>query len=103
MKNCLKENLFNKTPLIEIEESFLSYPFAVSDLIEELIEGQTKTLLKLGRRLIPSLTPEDILQPNDYPQLENHPDFRYEEGVLSGLKTVQMALTQIHKAPTEAN
>lgn len=64
--------------------------------VEVMVEKQRASLLKLGRRLIPNLTPEDILQPNDYPQLENHPEFRYEEGVLAGLQTVQMALRALH-------
>lgn len=61
-------------------------------LLDELIEGQKKALLTLGRRLVPTLTPEDMLQPNDYPVLECHPEFRYEEGVLAGLQTAQMAI-----------
>lgn len=61
-------------------------------LIEELVAGQEKKLMKMGREIIPTLTSEDILQPNDYPDLENNPLFRYEEGVLEGLKTTQMAL-----------
>lgn len=64
----------------------------VQYLVDSLIEGQKKTLLSVGRRIVPILTPEDILQPNDYPELENHPHFRYEEGVLAGMQTIQMAL-----------
>lgn len=65
---------------------------AIEALVNELIEGQKKTLLTLGRRIVPTLTMEDMLQPNDYPNLEYHPEFRYEEGILAGLQTVQMAL-----------
>lgn len=64
-------------------------------LIKELIEGQESKLMKIGREIIPTLTSEDILQPNDYPELENNPLFRYEEGVLEGLKTTQMALNAL--------
>ncbi len=66
------------------------------DTIEETINQsanqQRNELLKCGRRLIPNLTTEDILQPNDYNQLENNPHFRFEEGVLAGVQTLQMAL-----------
>lgn len=65
---------------------------AEDDLIEELIAGQKKTLLKLGQRLVPLLTEDDLWQPNDFPQLENNPHFRYDEGILSGMLTVQAAL-----------
>lgn len=61
-------------------------------LLDELETGQQKTLLKLGRRLVPLLTEEDLLQPNDYPELEDNPHFRYEEGVLAGIRTALMAI-----------
>jgi hypothetical protein len=32
------------------------------------------------------------MQPFDFPELENHPEFRYEEGVLAGLLTAYAAL-----------
>lgn len=60
--------------------------------VEEIVAMQKKTLLALGRRIIPTLTPEDMLQPNDYPDLDSHPEFRYEEGLLAGVQTVQTAL-----------
>lgn len=65
---------------------------AIERLLEELIEGQKKSLLTLGRRIVPTLTMEDMLQPNDYPELEHHPEFRYEEGILNGLQSASMAL-----------
>lgn len=58
--------------------------------LEELINFQKNKLLKLARRRITYLTPEDIMQPNDYPELEQDPEFRYEEGVLQGLLSAQM-------------
>ena len=60
-------------------------------LFEELILAQKKKLLKYGQRILPQITEDDLLQPNDFPELENHPTFRYEEGVLEGLMTAGMA------------
>lgn len=65
---------------------------SLENLVNELIENQQKILLKCGRRLIPHLTDEDLLQPNDFVELENHPFFRYEEGILAGMQTIQTAL-----------
>ena len=65
-----------------------------SEIIQELIDFQEKKLLETGRRIIPNLTMDDILQPVDFPKLENHPEFRYEEGVLHGYLSLQMALKQ---------
>lgn len=69
----------------------------VLQLLEELINAQKKDLLQCGRELIPTLTFDDVLQPNDYPLLENHPFFRYEEGVLAGMQSVQSALFALFK------
>ncbi|NGX57325.1 MAG: hypothetical protein K940chlam3_00215 [Chlamydiae bacterium] len=62
------------------------------DLCSELLEGQREKLLKLARRIEPHVTHDDLLQPNDFPELENHPEFRYEEGVLHGIQLTIMAL-----------
>lgn len=69
----------------QYEEQLLS-------LIEEVAIGQQERLTHFGRLLIPNLTSDDLLQPSDYPLLENHPHFRYEEGVLEGIYTIRSAL-----------
>lgn len=66
-------------------------------LVEEIVQAQKKKLLQSGRRIVETLTPEDMLQPNDYPELENHPHFRYEEGILAGMQEVQMALRAMQR------
>ena len=63
----------------------------LENLFEELIGQQRKKLLKYGKSITPQVTEDDLLQPNDFPELENHPAFRYEEGVLEGLMTARMA------------
>lgn len=63
----------------------------MQDLFEELIQQQEEKVFKFAQKIIPNITREDILQPNDFPALENHPLFRYEEGVLEGIRTAQMA------------
>lgn len=62
------------------------------EIVREMIAAQQEKLLRYGREIIPTLTTDDLLQPNDYPELENHPLFRHEEGFLSALLAVQMAL-----------
>lgn len=58
----------------------------------QLIENQENKLLTFGKRLVPNLTADDLLQPNDFPILEQHPAFRYEEGVVEGLRSALMVL-----------
>jgi hypothetical protein len=61
-------------------------------LIEEMVQWQRKKLLEEGRKIVPTLTPDDVLQPNDFPELENNPEFRYEEGILAGYQSMQVAV-----------
>lgn len=71
--------------------SALFGPPSIDSLFDELAEYQRKKLLKFAQRIIPDATADDVLQPNDFPELEQHPLFRYEEGVLEGLLTARMA------------
>ncbi len=69
----------------------------IKNLLNVIIEGQQKKIYQLARQVKPNITLDDLLQPNDYPELENNPLFRYEEGVIEGVKTVQMALLALFK------
>ncbi|NNM44043.1 MAG: hypothetical protein HKM07_06835 [Chlamydiae bacterium] len=53
--------------------------------------------MKTAHLILPNLTADDLLQPNDFPALDNHPYFRYEEGVLEGLRTARMAYLALQK------
>ena len=59
--------------------------------LEEMIEMQRAKLLRVANEIVPTATSDDILQPCDFPALENHPYFRYEEGVLEGLQSALAA------------
>lgn len=70
---------------------------SIERLIAEIAELQQKHVLKTGQRVVPTLTADDMLQPNDFRELEINPLFRYEEGVLAGIQTVQMALRAMQR------
>lgn len=70
----------------------------IHKFIDEMVSEQRESLLKMGRSIVPRLTPEDILQPNDFPDLEESPVFRYEEGILAGLQSLQIALKSLEKS-----
>ncbi len=74
---------------------------SIDQLLSEMINAQQKALLKCAQRIVPMVTADDILQPNDFPELENHPYFRYEEGLLAGLHSAQMALRAEFEADLE--
>jgi hypothetical protein len=65
---------------------------ALDALLEELIEAQRRRLLDLARRLVPELTPEDLLQPHNHPALLSSPDFNFEDGILAGYLAVRAAI-----------
>ena len=69
----------------------------VEKTIQEVIRDQENKLFSAGRRFVPHLTKEDLLQPNDFEELESNPYFRYEEGVLCGLLTIQMAMQALRQ------
>lgn len=62
------------------------------ELLEEIIVQQKAKLLKTAQRIVPHVTDDDLLQPNDFPELEFHPHFRYEEGILDGLQVAKASL-----------
>ena len=61
-------------------------------LFDQLIASQQARLLSRAQSLVPTITPEDLLQPMDYPLLESDPLFRHEEGILEGLLTARAAI-----------
>jgi hypothetical protein len=65
---------------------------AVGQLLDELIAQQEAKVLTLGRTLVPGLTPEDLRNPHDFSALVAGAQFNYEDGVLAGLRTAQIAI-----------
>lgn len=65
--------------------------------LEKMVDLERKKLLTFAKRILPQLTYEDILQPQDYPELEENPEFRYLEGVCIGLETALAALYAMQK------
>ena len=60
--------------------------------LQEMIEFQREKLLKLAREILPDLTPEDLRNPQDFPELRQDPFFNYEDGLLAGYLAVQIAM-----------
>ena len=60
--------------------------------LQEMIKFQREKLLKLAREILPDLTPEDLRNPQDFPELIKDPFFNYEDGLLAGYLTVQIAM-----------
>ncbi len=63
--------------------------------LEKMVTFEREKLLALARRINPLLTSDDILQPQDFAELEQNPEFRYQEGVCIGLESALSALYAI--------
>lgn len=64
---------------------------AVEKLWDELVSQQEKKLLRLAQELRPHVTWDDLLQPQDMPEIAEDPVFNYEDGYLSGLKSSRIS------------
>ena len=62
------------------------------DLLEEMIVRQREKVLAVARRIEPTATFDDTLQPHDNPRISANPIFQYEDGILAGLIAAQMAI-----------
>ena len=61
-------------------------------LLQDMIEHQHAKVLKVAREIVPDATPEDIRNPQDFPDLVADTLFNYEDGILTGYLTLQTAL-----------
>ena len=61
-------------------------------LFDEMIAQQRAKVLEIARAANPRLTEDDILSPYDFPELADNSRFNYEDGLLAGLISAQIAL-----------
>ena len=65
---------------------------SIAQLLQEMVEHQQAKVLKVARELVPDATPEDIRNPQDFPELSTDPLFNYEDGILTGFLSMQTAM-----------
>ncbi|MEZ7974366.1 MAG: hypothetical protein QMC48_05005 [SAR324 cluster bacterium] len=71
---------------------------SITQLLEEMVDQQQTKVLKVAREIIPDATPEDIRNPQDFPELSADSLFNYEDGILTGYLSMQTALRNRNKA-----
>ena len=71
--------------------------FSIAQLLQEMVEHQQAKVLKVARELVPDATPEDIRNPQDFPELSTDALFNYEDGILTGYLSMQTALRSQRK------
>ncbi len=65
---------------------------STEELIQKMIDHQQSRVLRVAREIVPNATPEDIRNPQDFPQLVADSIFNYEDGILTGYLSLQTAL-----------
>ncbi|MBJ6765354.1 hypothetical protein DRW03_26460 [Corallococcus sp. H22C18031201] len=63
-----------------------------AQLYERMISQQQAKVLRLAREAVPNMTPEELRNPHDFPELKEHPTFEFEDGILAGLISAHVAL-----------
>lgn len=61
-------------------------------LFESMITAQRAKVLRIARELVPQITPDDVLNPHDFPELNEDAQYNFEDGILSGYISAQMAV-----------
>jgi hypothetical protein len=65
---------------------------AIEALLEEMIVRQRAKVLAVARRIEPTATFDDTLQPHDNPRIHANALFQFEDGLLAGLLAAQAAI-----------
>ena len=60
--------------------------------MQNMIDKQQQKVLQVANSILPNVTSEDIRNPQDFPALFNDAVFNYEDGILTGYLSMQMAL-----------
>lgn len=61
-------------------------------VLTQMIDQQRAKVLRVAHDYAPRATPEDLLNPHDIPELAGAPIFHFEDGILAGLISAQIAL-----------
>jgi hypothetical protein len=65
-------------------------------LLDTMEETQRGKVIALARRILPHVTPEDLRNPHDFPDLDD-PDWHFEDGQLAGIQSVRFAVRTLSR------
>ena len=74
---------------------------SVLELLEEMMQQQRDKCLTIARRLNPRLTPDDLMNPFDWPEVNTNPQFCWEDGLLAGLQSASAAISARYQRATD--
>ena len=65
---------------------------ALQSLFDEMHSQQREKAAFAARQIRSNLTTEDLLNPDNFPEIINNPRFTYEDGIAAGILSSQMAV-----------
>ena len=64
----------------------------IDDLLNRAIEAQRKRVFEIARAIDSRIAPEDLWNPQDLPVVARDARWNYEDGILAGWLSAQMAI-----------
>ena len=64
----------------------------IDQLLAEMIGQQRTRAARIAQRIQPNLSEDDLRDPHSFPQVNSRPEFAYEDGLLAGLISAQVAV-----------
>lgn len=64
----------------------------VEDVLERMISQQRDKVRDVALDILPHLSPDDLQDPQEYPEVADDAMFNFEDGLLAGLMSARMAL-----------
>jgi hypothetical protein len=76
----------------------------IETVLERMISQQREKVVEVAQDIVPHLTPEEVQNPQDYPEIAGDAMFNFEDGLLAGLMSARMALRNnifdVYRPPT---
>ena len=64
----------------------------VEEVLERMISQQRDKVRDVALDILPHLSPDDLQDPHDHPEVSDDAMFNFEDGLLAGLLSARMAL-----------
>ncbi|MBX7143385.1 MAG: hypothetical protein K1X79_02960 [Oligoflexia bacterium] len=64
----------------------------IESVLDNVHQQQCRRAHVAAQRVRPELTTEDVLNPDNFPELIGNPDFMYEDGQAAGILAAKMAV-----------
>ena len=64
----------------------------VEEVLERMIRQQRDKVRDVALDMLPHLSPDDLQDPHEHPEVSDDATFNFEDGLLAGLLSARMAL-----------